>query len=88
MSFKIVLRTRVSVETKLRSWVDFRLSVEDYYPEIPPQRPPRLNDHPIYTKTANCTFYNSTKTCPFALKLKIVIDLEVSSKITHSYPYI
>jgi hypothetical protein len=49
----------------------------------PAQWPPDLHQ-----KLPNCTFYNSTKSRPFAFKLKIVIDLEVSSKIAHSYPCI
>jgi hypothetical protein len=56
--------------------------------DIPPQRPIRLNDHRLHQKLPNCTLYNSTKTRPFAFKLKYVIDLKVSSNIMHLYPCI
>ena len=60
--------------------------------EIPPQRPPRLSDHQIYTqiheKPRKRTFYNSTKTGRFALKLKNQIDFRVICKNEHLYPHI
>jgi len=57
--------------------------------DIPYQRPPRLDDHPFYTKThqnsQNHTFYNSTKTGRFTFKLKILTDLKVFYKVVYLY---
>jgi len=57
--------------------------------DFPPQRPPRLNDHLICTKThqnpQNHTSHNSTKTGHFTFKLKTLIDLKVLYNIVHLY---
>jgi hypothetical protein len=57
--------------------------------DIPPQRPPLLNDHSFYTKNCKIApFITQPKQVRLPSKLKILIDLKVFYEVVHLHPCI